>query len=88
MFRLTRVTAAPDEVVLVLEGRLYGEWVELLEDECAQLLRTDWRVLLDLASLSFVDQRGARLLRELALGGTILINCPPLVDEMVREDAT
>jgi anti-anti-sigma regulatory factor len=88
MFRLTRVTPAPDEVVLVIEGRLYGEWVELLEDECAQLLRTTQRVLLDLASLSFVDRRGARLLRKLATDQVVLINCPPLVDELVREDAS
>jgi anti-anti-sigma regulatory factor len=88
MFRLTRVTPAPDEVVLVLEGRLYGEWVELLEEECAQLLRINQRVLLDLASLSFVDRRGARLLRQLAADRVKLINCPPLVDELVREDAT
>jgi anti-anti-sigma regulatory factor len=87
-FRLTRVTPAPDEVVLVIEGRLYGEWVELLEDECAQLLRTTQRVLLDLASLSFVDRRGARLLRKLATDQVVLINCPPLVDELVREDAS
>jgi len=88
MLRVTRVTPKPDEVILVLEGRLYGEWVELLEDECAQLLRTDRRVLLDLASVSFVDRRGARLLRDLAMGRVSLINCPPLVDELVREDAS
>lgn len=88
MLRLTRTTPNPDEVVVILEGRLYGEWVELLEDECEQLRRTERRVLVDLASVSYVDRRGARLLRELPRRGVALVNCPPLVDEMVREDAS
>lgn len=88
MLRVTRTTPRPDEVVMIVEGRLYGEWVELLEDQCAQLSRTDRKVLLDLAGVGFVDRRGARLLRDLAASGVALINCPPLVDEMVREDAS
>ena len=87
MLRLTRTTRHTGEVVLILEGRLYGEWVALLEDECTHLLQTHRRVLLDLASLSFVDRRGARLLRDLR-NRVDLINCPPLVDELVREDAS
>ena len=88
MLRLTRTTPPPDVFVLVLEGRLFGEWVGLLEEECAQLLRTHRRVLLDLASLSFVDRRGARLLRDLVASRVVLIDCPPLVAELVREDAS
>jgi anti-anti-sigma regulatory factor len=87
MLRLTRTTRRTDEVVLLLEGRLYGEWVALLEDECTHLLQANRRVLLDLAQLSFVDRRGARLLRDLG-SRVVLINCPPLVDELVREDAS
>lgn len=88
MLRLTRTTQSSDGAVLVLEGRLVGEWVELLEDECAQLLRTDRKVLLDLAAVSFVDRRGARLLRDLAARPVTLVNCSPLVAELVREDAS
>ena len=44
--------------------------------------------LLDLADVSYLDQRAVRLLRRLAARSVTLINCPPLVDELVREDAT
>ena len=60
MLRLTRTTRLPHEVVLVLEGQIVAEWVELLEAECLELLGTDRKLFLDLADVSFLDQRGVR----------------------------
>jgi anti-anti-sigma regulatory factor len=88
MVRLTRTTRLPHEVVLVVEGQIVAEWVGLLEDECLELLGTDQKVFLDLAGVSYLDQHAVRLLRELAVRSVALINCPPLVDELVREDAS
>jgi anti-anti-sigma regulatory factor len=87
MLRLTRTTRLPQEVVLVLEGQIVAEWVELLEAECLELLGTDRELLLDLANVSYLDRRAVRLLQKLAARSVTLINCPPLVDELVREDA-
>ncbi len=88
MVRLTRTTRFPQEVVLVVEGQIVAEWVGLLEEECLELLETGQKVLLDLAGVSYLDRRGVRLLRELATRSVALINCPPLVDDLVREDAS
>ena len=88
MLRLTRTTRLPHEAVLVLEGQIVAEWVDLLEAECLELLGTHRKVLLDLANVSYLDRRGVRLLGELAARSVILINCPPLVDELVKEDAS
>jgi anti-anti-sigma regulatory factor len=88
MLRLTRTTRLPHEVVLVLEGQIVAEWVGLLEAECLELLGTDRKVSLDLADVSYLDRRAVRLLRELAARSVAIINCPPLVDELVREDAS
>jgi anti-anti-sigma regulatory factor len=87
MLRLTRTARLTREVVLVLEGQIVAEWVELLEAECLELLGTDRKLFLDLANVTYLDQRGARLLRKLAGRSVTLINCPPLMDELVREDA-
>lgn len=87
MLRLTRTTRFPQEVVLVLEGQIVAEWVGLLEAECLELLGTNRELFLDLANVSYLDRRAVRLLRELAARSVTLINCPPLVDELVREDA-
>jgi len=87
MLRLTRTTRLPHEVVLLLEGQIVAEWVELLEAECLTLLRSDQNVLLDLSRVSYLDRRAARFLRDLAARSVQLINCPPLVAELVTEDA-
>jgi anti-anti-sigma regulatory factor len=87
MLRLTRTTRLPHEVVLVLEGQIVAEWVGLLEAECLELLGIDRKLFLDLANVSYLDRRAVRLLRELAARSVTLINCPPLVDELIQEDA-
>jgi anti-anti-sigma regulatory factor len=86
MLRLTRTTQLPHEVVLKAEGQIVAEWVELLEEECLQLVGPERRVLLDLADVSYLDRRAVRLIRELVTGAVAIINCPPLVEELLRED--
>jgi anti-anti-sigma regulatory factor len=87
MLRLTRTTRLPHEVVLVLEGQIVAEWVELLEAECLELLGTERKLFLDLGNVSYLDRRAAQLLRKLEGRSVTLINCPPLMDQLVREDA-
>jgi anti-anti-sigma regulatory factor len=88
MLRLTRTNRLPHDVVLLLEGQIVAEWVELLEAECLTLLQTDQNVLLDLARVSYIDRRAAKLLRDLAARSVKLVNCPPLVADLVTEDAS
>jgi anti-anti-sigma regulatory factor len=71
----------------VLEGQIVAQWVGLLEEQCLESLGTGRTVLLDLAGVSYLDRRAVRLLRDLARRSVTLINCPPLVDDLVREDA-
>lgn len=87
VLRLTQTQRAPREVILKAEGQLVAEWVTLLEGECLKLLASDGRVLLDLAELSYADRRGVRMLRELPRGSLAIINCTPLVKELLNEDA-
>ena len=88
MLRLTRTTRFPHEVILLLEGQIVAEWVELLEAECLTLLQADQNVLLDLSRVSYLDRRAARLLRDLAARSVQLINCPPIVADLVAKDAS
>ena len=88
MLRLTRTSKPPHEVILLLEGQIVAQWVQLLEDECRELLSADRQILLDLSGVTYLDRQAARLLRELSDRSVRLINCPPLVDELVREDVS
>ena len=86
MLRLTRTTRNPDGVVLKAEGRIVAEWVSLLEQECLELAARDQRVVLDLGEVSYLDRRAVRLIRTLVAGPVSLVNCSPLVEELLAED--
>jgi anti-anti-sigma regulatory factor len=65
VLRITRVNAMDDSDTLKLEGRVAGPWV----DELARLTRAPSdgrRLVLDVTDVSFADEAGVRLLRELA----------------------
>jgi anti-anti-sigma regulatory factor len=87
MLRLTRISAKSHEVTLQAEGQIVAEWVALLEEECRQLLEAENRVSLDLARVSYLDQRAVRMLHELAAKPVSIVNCSPLVAELLGEDA-
>jgi anti-anti-sigma regulatory factor len=86
MLRLTRTAPGTSEVVLKAEGQIVGEWVALLESECRELLAMERHVALDLSNVSYLDTQAVRLLRELTRGSLGLVNCPPLVEQLLTED--
>ena len=86
MLRLTRTTPDPTATILKAEGQIVGDWVGLLEAECRQLLATEPRVLLDLADVSYLDPQAVRTLKALTGESLRLVNCPPLVEELLTED--
>lgn len=88
MLRLTRTGRHPYEVILKAEGQIVAEWVGLLEAECLDLLGSDRQVSLDLGDVTYLDRRAVRLLRRLAEQRITIINCSPLVEELLREDAS
>jgi anti-anti-sigma regulatory factor len=86
MLRLTRTAHSPDSVVIKAEGQIVAEWVSVLEDECRDLARRDRQVVLDLANVSYLDARAVKLIRALAAGPVSIVNCSPLVEELLVEE--
>lgn len=90
MLRLTRLTQSAQrgsEIVLKAEGQIVAEWVPVLEAECRELLGTDQVVVLDLGAVSYLDTRAVGLLRRLTGGPLKLVNCSPLIEELLTVDA-
>jgi anti-anti-sigma regulatory factor len=87
MLRLTCIRARSHEVTLQAEGQIVAEWVALLEEECRELLEQDHHVSLDLGKVSYLDQRAVKMLHDLAGKPVSIVNCSPLVAELLREDA-
>lgn len=86
MLRLTRTARTPTEVVLKAQGQIVAEWVSVLEQEVRQLEAGEQQVVLDMAEVNYLDSRAARLIRSLAAGRMSLVNCSPLVEELLAED--
>lgn len=86
MLRLTRSTDRSGRIVLKAEGQLVAEWVALLAAECQAAAQGNGGLALDLAEVSYLDQGAVRLLRNLSAGNVSLVNCPPLVEELLAEE--
>jgi ABC-type transporter Mla MlaB component len=88
--RMLRISAtAEDEgkVTLRLEGRLTGQWVELLQGTCEAPLETGVKIVVDLKNVSFVDRDGFVLLRSLADHGVEIRNALPFISEQIKKAA-
>jgi anti-anti-sigma regulatory factor len=83
---MLRITAAetPRLVTLRLEGCIAAEWVAELRNECQRWLEDGRRLCLDLQHVTFVDRRGALMLRELACERLRILSCPALVRETLN----
>jgi anti-anti-sigma regulatory factor len=86
MLRITEITDGGPDVLLKVEGKLRGPWVEELSRVCAGLGRGEPRaVCLDLSAVTFLDEAGTRLLRELMRGG-VVVTASGFVAELLRRE--
>ncbi len=71
------------EVTLKLEGQLLGDWVSVLEKECRNILQEQKELTLEMAEVTYVNQRGVELLRRLVAEKVELANCSPLIENLL-----
>ena len=76
VLRIRKRDGSDSGSILLLEGRLLAEEALLLERECFELMQSRDEVSLDLTGVSFVDQAGVKVLRQLHLAG-VEIRCRP-----------
>jgi hypothetical protein len=82
------ITESPTEIRWVLQGRLFGSQVTEVKDNwsTANRIRKGRSCIVDLEELTFLDQRGKRLLRAMSRDGAQFIanglNHKPLIDEL------
>jgi hypothetical protein len=83
-----RITRDDDSIPqkLRLEGRLVGEWVEVLRKTWSELARPDGgKAIVDLCEVSFADRDGRALLAELQRSGAELINASEFMRHMLAD---
>ena len=86
MLRMLREKQGSRRVVLIVEGRIVGEWADVLEDECLRLIRSGFSVALDLSDVVFISRRGVQALDRLVRIGTQIRNCSPLIADLLEQE--
>lgn len=90
MLKITQVASSNREITLQLDGRVTGQWVELLRESAQSVLEEAMRLTLDLENICFIDCEGIVLIKSLMDRGVRQINAPLFVVEQIRkcEDAS
>lgn len=84
MLRITPLSSNQSVRRLKVEGRLVGEWVEVLEDEVERVRGQTLALELELAGVEFADTEGLTLLHEVAERGAKLVACSPLLTRLLE----
>lgn len=71
---------------LRLEGKLVGPWVEVMRRAWRETERVSPRVRLDLGAMTFTDDAGRRLLREMVRSGCEVVSCSKFVAELLNTE--
>ena len=86
MLRISR-SQRPEGPHLRLEGRLVGDWVQVLTKELGALARVE-SLSLDLSAVEFANEAGVRVLLAARAGGAKFEACSPLLASLLGEPST
>jgi len=84
MLRITPLATRADRPCLRVEGRLVGDWVQVLRVEVERLQAQMALLELDLAGVEFADSQALSLLHEVAGRGVKLAGCSPLLTSLLE----
>lgn len=83
--RIFQATDVDGSVVLRLEGKVCGQWVDELRSLLSEILQKPaTRLVLDLAEVSFIDADGLALFRELSSRHVRMNNCSLFVKHQLK----
>jgi ABC-type transporter Mla MlaB component len=87
MLKITKVATSNQEMTLQLDGRVTGQWIELLRDSAESVLEEEMGLSLDLKNICFIDCEGLAVIKSLMGRGVRQINAPLFVAEQLRKCA-
>lgn len=85
MLKITRAVLSKQEITLQLDGRVTGQWAELLRDSAESVLDEGLTLNVDLKNISFIDCEGIAVIKILIRRGARDINAPLFVAEQIRK---
>jgi len=85
MLKITRVGSSKHETTFQLDGRVAGQWAELLRELGESVLAEGMRLTLDMKNISFIDCDGIAVLKSLIGRGVSPLNAPLFVVEQISK---
>ena len=85
MLKITRTVLSEKEITLQLDGRVTGQWVQLLKDTAESVLRDGISLNVDLTNITFIDCGGIALIRNLIQRGVRHLNPPLFVADQINK---
>ena len=85
MLKITKVASSKQEITVQLDGRVTGQWVELLRESAESVLTEGLQLTLDLENICFIDCEGFALIKNLIDRGVRQVNAPLFVVEQIRK---
>ena len=85
MLKITRVGLSKGEITFQLDGRVSGQWAELLRELGESALEEGMRLTLDLKNIDFIDCEGIAVLKSLIGRDVSISNAPLFVVEQIRK---
>jgi hypothetical protein len=86
VLKITRLSRGVSALTVKLEGQLLGPWVPAVRDACRERGRRSGRLLLNLAAVTYADDAGVQLLRDLVGEGVEIAACSGFVAELLRAE--
>jgi ABC-type transporter Mla MlaB component len=87
MLKITKVATSNREITLQLDGRVAGQWIELLSDFAESVLQEEMQLSLDLKNICFIDCEGLAVIKSLMGRGVRQVNAPLFVAEQLKKCA-
>lgn len=85
MLKITRVATSDQEITLQLDGKVTGQWIELLRESAESVLAEGLRLTLDWENTCFIDCDGLALIKSLIGRGVRQVNAPLFVGEQIKK---
>ena len=85
MLKITKVATSNQEITLQLDGRVTGQWIDLLRESAESVFEERMRLTLDLENICFIDCEGLALIKGLMSRGVLEVNAPLFVAEQLRK---
>jgi anti-anti-sigma regulatory factor len=85
MLRVSEIKSNSGKIIFQLEGKIMGCWVDELLKECKKTLIGEDEIVLDLTSVSYIDEQGIYALKSLEKEKVKLINCSLFLSALLTE---